>query len=369
MSVLDFLHLGSSLSLRSFARVGSAVSLRGAGWLGSSLSLRSFARVGSAVSVRGLSRFGSVFSMSVLDFLHLGSSLSLRSFARLGSSISVKGTTAVQNVIQFDSSNSGTLEFQPTTGSMDKSLTLSATGGTLHGIWVADYTLTSSDRRLKQDISPLLTDLLSVPDEQETDAASEPSAWLLRQLRPVSFVRSSQTKKDGKSRREYGFIAQDLEKLLPDIVQPLQPGQGALIGQDDLKGVAYIDLIALLTAFAQQEMLRRERTDDSVGLLRRKVAELEEAMDQYRDQLSAALERERREYRDQLSAALERERRGREELSLAIGVSNRTIESLKEEVAKLLGQRATAEPAAELGRGTPPAQPVQAARNFFDRIF
>jgi hypothetical protein len=292
--------------------------------------------------------------MSVLDFLHVGSSLSLRSFARVGSSLSVRGTTVVKNAIKFDSTGSpGTLEIQGNTASA-RSISMSSTGGTLHGIWVAENTVTSSDRRLKQDVSPLLTDLLSVPDEQETDAASEPSAWLLRQLRPVSFVRSSQTKKDGKSRREYGFIAQDLEKLLPDIVQPLQPGQGALIGQDDLKGVAYIDLIALLTAFAQQEMLRRERTDDSVGLLRRKVAELEEAMDQYRDQLSAALERERR---------------GREELSLAIGVSNRTIESLKEEVAKLLGQRATAEPAAELGRGTPPAQPVQAARNFFDRIF
>ena len=35
-----------------------------------------------------------------------------------------------------------------------------------------------------------------------------------------------------------GFIAQELERLLPDIVQPLTPGADqALIGQDDLKGV------------------------------------------------------------------------------------------------------------------------------------
>jgi hypothetical protein len=194
---------------------------------------------------------------------------------------------------------------------MDKSLTLSATGGTLHGIWVADYTLTSSDRRLKQDISPLLTDLLSVPDEQETEAASEPSAWLLRQLRPVSFVRSSKSKQDEKPRREYGFIAQELEKLLPDIVQPLQPGQGdSLIGQDDLKGVAYIDLIALLTSFAQQEMLRRERTDDAVGLLRRKVAELEATIDHLREDL-------------------------RQEFDTKLGVANRTIKALMEEVKSM----------------------------------
>ena len=69
MSVLDFLHLGSSLSLRSFGRVGSGLSVLDFLHLGSSLSLRSFGRVGSG--------------LSVLDFLHLGSSLSLRSFALL----------------------------------------------------------------------------------------------------------------------------------------------------------------------------------------------------------------------------------------------------------------------------------------------
>merc|ERR1719399_607747 len=75
MSVLDFLHLGSSLSLRSFARLGSSLSVEG-GLIHtnvmSSMSVRNFAKLGSALSVVGLSRFGSVFSMSVLDFLHLG---------------------------------------------------------------------------------------------------------------------------------------------------------------------------------------------------------------------------------------------------------------------------------------------------------
>ena len=46
--------------------------------IGSSLAVRNLLRVGSARSVVGLTRFGSVFQMSVLDFVHLGSSLSLR---------------------------------------------------------------------------------------------------------------------------------------------------------------------------------------------------------------------------------------------------------------------------------------------------
>jgi hypothetical protein len=217
-------------------------------------------------------------------------------------------------------------------------MSLTSTGGTLHGVWVSDNTISSSDRRLKKDISPLLTELLSVPDEQETDAASEPSAWLLRQLRPVSFVRTSQAKKEGKPRREYGFIAQELEKLLPDIVQPLQPGADqSLIGLDDLKGVAYIDLIALLTAFAQQEMLRRERTDDTVGLLRRKVTELEEMVDQLRAQTQTQFEERVTQFEERVTGRVEK-------LTEQLGLANRTIAILKDELDALRAAQLAVQP-------------------------
>ena len=58
--------------------------------LGSSLSLRNFARLGSSLSTAGLLCFGS--SLAVLD-VDLGSALSLRSFARLGSSLAVACAT------------------------------------------------------------------------------------------------------------------------------------------------------------------------------------------------------------------------------------------------------------------------------------
>ena len=63
--VLDFVHVGSSLSLRSFASLGSSL------------------------TVCGLARFGS--SLAVLDFVQLGSSLSLRNYARLGSAVALLG--------------------------------------------------------------------------------------------------------------------------------------------------------------------------------------------------------------------------------------------------------------------------------------
>ena len=57
VSVVDFVHLGSSLSFRSFSRLGSC-----------SLSCRSFARFGSSLSVHRMATLGS--SLSVLDLLH-----------------------------------------------------------------------------------------------------------------------------------------------------------------------------------------------------------------------------------------------------------------------------------------------------------
>ena len=55
----------------------------------SQISERSFARIGSGVAVFGLGRFGSVFALSVLDFVHLGSALALRAFARVGSAMAI----------------------------------------------------------------------------------------------------------------------------------------------------------------------------------------------------------------------------------------------------------------------------------------
>ena len=73
MAVVDFLHLRSSLSLRSFARLGSGVAMSGVRRFGSSTSVLHFVRFGSSLSLRSFSRFG--LSVSVLDFVYLGSSL------------------------------------------------------------------------------------------------------------------------------------------------------------------------------------------------------------------------------------------------------------------------------------------------------
>lgn len=79
LSVVDFTHLGASVSLRAFARLGSTVSLLDFAHMGATMSIRSFARLGSA--------------MSVLDFALFGASISMRSYSRVGENLSVFDTT------------------------------------------------------------------------------------------------------------------------------------------------------------------------------------------------------------------------------------------------------------------------------------
>lgn len=287
LSVLDLVSLGASLSLRAFSRIGSSMSVFAFSHLGSSLSLRSLARVGSAISLLGMTRFGS--SLSVLDFVHLGSSLSLRSFARLGSSMSVfdfahlGSTLSIRGVARFGGeiqacsklifTNSQNYIHEVTEDSVEKvgfyvgnarAMSIANSGGTLHGTWTADVTITTSDRRLKKNIRNLDLTLrqnkinAQGPKSASTDpapsapgAAGRPStaSWLLRQLRPVSY--NFKQGNEAKYMR-FGFIADEIEQVLPQVVrelpnQPVEEENAQGKKEPPKKGVMYTDLIAVLT--------------------------------------------------------------------------------------------------------------------------
>ena len=96
-SVWDYLHLGSSLSLRGTAfRHGSALSMFDFVHFGTSLSIRGFVQPGldtgtgaheSSFSVLRQTQFGG--NLSVLDFMTMATTLSIRNFAKFGSASSV----------------------------------------------------------------------------------------------------------------------------------------------------------------------------------------------------------------------------------------------------------------------------------------
>merc|ERR1711879_345608 len=106
-------------------------------------------------------------------------------------------------------------------------MSFSGSGGTLHGTWTADNTVTASDRRLKKSIVPLYKEVAESARNLGTDAAelqqrpmgTERSSvvnWVLRELRPVSF--KFRHGPDAKYSR-YGFVAQELQQVLPGVVR------------------------------------------------------------------------------------------------------------------------------------------------------
>jgi hypothetical protein len=67
--------------------------------------------------------------------------------------------------------------------------------------------------------------------------------WLLRELRPVSY--NLKTGSENK-RVRFGFIADELEQVLPQVVRTKEDTP------EKRKGVVYPDLIAVLTSMVQE---------------------------------------------------------------------------------------------------------------------
>lgn len=215
------------------------------------------------MSIFGGVRFGS--SLSVLDFVQLGSTLSV------GTIMTDKIRTGLTSTYAQFSSTKIELYGEGTRG-----LTVTSTGGTLHGAWSSDATVTTSDRRLKRNIEPLYRTIANQATQRggvppapagAAKAKEEPVGWLLRELRPVSF-----NLKHGPEAKylKFGFIAQELETVFPNLVRT--------VGQDDTKAVASQDLIAVLTLALQNLQKEFDETRRELEEQRIRVARLEEVV-------------------------------------------------------------------------------------------
>jgi hypothetical protein len=252
--------------------------------------------MGSSFSLFGMARLGSSFS--VLDYMSYGSSMSVRGFVRLGSGLSLSGGFRVTERYQFlkadsyikEDSSAGLQVYVSGT----KAMSIESDGGMLHGSWNVETAVVTSDRRLKQDIVPLQRTLRGAmgltkaadagmkgptspqagpkrpgaPPTPSTAPASAPGGdgalWLLRQLRPVSY--SFRKGAESKYMR-FGFIADELESVVPQVVRRL----GDRSDVADQKAVVYQDLIALLAAALQEQQGRMEALERSVEMLRAEI--------------------------------------------------------------------------------------------------
>jgi len=309
LAVFDRVNFGSSFSLRSICRIGSGLSIGGNVRLGSSVSVFDFSNVGSSFSYRSFGRLGaavSIFSglrigssFSVMDMATVGSSFSLRSFARFGASISIFGhcvigddsqgivfTTPGKAIYATQTNNAQVRRISfpdPNAGSGG------GPAGILHGTWQSDSTITTSDRRLKNAITPLHKTLIqrmsqvndashapgklgsSSGDTRATKPKNRQDAvdWILRELRPVSFsFKQGIESKSIQGTQRYGFVAQEVQKTVPNLVQDT----------GSTKSMLYQDLIAMITMAAQDHQERLEQHNGEVGKLRGLLKRLSEKL-------------------------------------------------------------------------------------------
>jgi len=300
LSVFDMMPVGSVLSLRCFARMGSSFSIFASGRLGSSMSLLDFASFGSSLSLRGFCRLGA--SLSIFASARFGSGLSVLDYVSLGSSMSVGSIKTARIGDGAEPFNTGTrIEFDfggggpsgpapaPTMNfhiAGTHTMSMSTTVSVLHGIWEADATITTSDRRLKTSIEPLYRTIAARAKARWSETHTEPApsegrlrgnaqsstqtpaiasskqqqdppiGWLLRELRPVSFkLKSGPEAKYLK----FGFIAQELETIFPNLVRNVGGEKGS---EEGTKAIASQDLIAVLTLALQSLQKDMEKQRD-----------------------------------------------------------------------------------------------------------
>jgi hypothetical protein len=320
LSAVDFVHLGSALSLRSFGRMGSGLSVLDFLHLGSSISLRSFGRVGSGLSAVDFVHLGSALSMrsfgrmgsglSVLDFLHLGSSLSLRSFCRMGSitSLSDSGVAYLGN--SYLRYNSGIDAYV----GGNRALSMSSGGGVLHGSWSSEATVTTSDRRLKRDIQPVEEAVRELHASRAGSKEPEDASlsWLLRALRPVAyrFKRGSEAKY-----QRFGFIADEVAALMPDLARPLDPRDTST---DPVSGLVYSDLIALLVAQVQRLESRLDSLERAAPPTEPPRTQLEDVLAQLQEQAAVSARQEQQLQEQAAVNARQEQRYARQEQRLAL---------------------------------------------------
>jgi hypothetical protein len=225
--------------------------------------------------------------------------MSVLGMTRVGDYVSVLDDLVLDNGKYLELSNAFTMQWDAGTsklkftrdGVATPPLVISATGGDLHGTWSAESIVSASDRRLKQEISPL-SSTLQESDSRKSSSDAQTASRLLQALNPKHFtIAGRQASTTTSSHRpedpSIRFDAEEVEKVLPELVRPtsgIAPSSGSTVG----KGVLYQDFIAVLTLAAQErqrqleqhqireaeEVLRIRQQDEMIELMERQVQAL-----------------------------------------------------------------------------------------------
>lgn len=124
--------------------------------------------------------------------------------------------------------------------------------GLFSGTVTAGGVVLTSDARLKTDIVP-------IKNGMET----------LKQLNPVFYSKKETMESTDYNRKEYGFIAQELQKILPELVKQTTRDDKAL-------SVDYNSIIPILTKAIQKQQAQLDVKSNETAALQAKITTLEQ---------------------------------------------------------------------------------------------
>merc|ERR1712100_180655 len=148
-----------------------------------------------------------------------------------------------------------------------------------------------SDARFKRNVRPLRQDSKQFSDSPDVDVQTPDALRTLRSLRSVSFEFENHDAFAFPNGTQFGFLAQEVERVLPQIVHDVhKPRMGAF------KTVAYNQLVPWLVegVNAQGRIIeslsdRVHRQEEELRLANAKIAELGAAQDQRMAKLEAQI--------------------------------------------------------------------------------
>ena len=203
------------------------------------------------------------YSLDVNGTVHASSGLLVGTTTSANSATIGGGLSAGQNssaaVELSGNSGWGGVKAYNTTGGASTTLVMNAYGGNVGvGVTNPTYTLqvngsvagTSayvnlSDARHKKNVKPLQTGVKEV-----------------QQLKPVTFEWQDKANDDGMKGAQIGFIAQDVEEVLPSVVLTEN-------NSEKTKGIKYSDLIPVLTKAIQEQQAEIDELKQTVSQLKR----------------------------------------------------------------------------------------------------
>lgn len=201
------------------------------------------------------------------SFIDFHSSVTAGDFnARLVKNATANGVLAMNNVgtgdIRIDVSGSGqagtSLVVDGNDGfvgvnQLNPSEWLHVNGnGLFSGDVTANGTLLTSDRRLKKNIIPVENGLTTIQD-----------------LNPVFYSKKASIDATNYDTQEYGFIAQELQKILPELVQQTNR-------EDQVLAVNYTSLIPILTKAIQEQQQQLDAKTAENNQLQERISTLEQ---------------------------------------------------------------------------------------------